>query len=229
MDPRSLRQLIDITRNERLFDVGTPYRWGDEMLARALSEGEREAAVRGHLLREDSGSRTLLPLVEGQASYLLHPSIFEVDAVRYEGGVRLEPKAADVLDRQDPEWRTRTSSKPCHYILEALPSERLRLTLTRIPTDFVEGLSLRLVAYRRPLYEMSADGDEPEIAPHYHEHLVEWACFRAFSIRNPNLYDPVKAADHLANFERVFGPAEDAAQMRALRERRADVITPREF
>jgi hypothetical protein len=229
MDPRTLEQLLAIARTERLDDTAFPPRWSDAMLARALSEGEREAARTAKLLLDGTSRQTLVPLVDGQAIYRLPAAFFEVNKVRYEDtGERLVEVAIDALERQDPQWRASTSSRPRYYVLATLPGDQLQLTLTASPTDIDAGLALRLEGYRTPLYELSMLSDEPEIGPHYHEALVEWACYRADQVRHPDLYDPVRAADHLANFRSVFGPAIDAHQRRAQRERRSHTTTARE-
>lgn len=229
MDARTFDDLITWTR-ERLDDRGTTRpRWSDEAIGRALNEAQREAAMRGRLLRDDSGVNTLLSLVEGQGQYGLHRAIFEVISVRFvDNGVPLYEGNLETINALDSHWRSRSAARPCNYFIDVLPNERLRLNLVGTPTLSDPMPQLRLDVYRMPFAEMES-GDEPELAPRHHEGLIEWACYRCFMVRDPDNYDPVKASDHLATFEDQFGKRPDANVHRKQREKRRGTTIARQF
>lgn len=228
MDPRTAAELEQITR-ERLDDLGTTRpRWSSEEIRRALSEGEREACLRGDLLH-DTVTEALVrrPVEAGRSTVLLHPSIYRVDGVRRESdGTDLRECDEKTMRMLDPQWRAQAGSSIEHYLVQALPSERLQLRLYPIPTvDEVLWLDVR----RLPRDPLEGDDDEPEIAPRHHEHLVSWALYRCFSKRDPDTYDPVKASDHLAEFTAVFGERDTADVLRKKHERTRATVTPRDF
>lgn len=224
MEPRTRAELRQITR-ERLDDTGLNRpRYSDAMINRAIAEAEAEACVRAHLLCDESTDAVaLLAVVAGKATYELHPSVYAVDQVRdLLTGERLRAVTEDNLDHRDRRWRLR-SGLPCEYVIGALPNERLTLTLVPIP---YEAGTLRLRVYRLPRYPMEHDSDEPEIAPRHHDRLVDWAVYRCASVRDPDLYDPVKAEAALATFVDSFGERDDANVQRKKREQRRNTVRP---
>lgn len=227
MDPRTLDDLVGITR-ERLDDVALSRpKWTSESIARGLNEGQREAALRGRLLRDDTSAPTLITLLPNVASYALNRAFFEIIEVRDDEGERLGGLDRDALEAIDSRWRSRLCARPDLYTIETLPDERLRLRVVGVPSDTSV---LQLEVYRLPYYEMQLEaGDEPEIAPRHHENLVDWAMYRCFNVRDSDNYDPKKAADHLAEFVRNFGERPDANVHRKQRETSSHTIRPRSF
>lgn len=228
MDARTLAQLEQITR-ERLDDLGTTRpRWSSESIRRALNEAEREACVRAKLLRDETtDALTQIAVVAGTALYPLARSILEVDGLYDEvTGEPLGETDEASLYRVARNWRAHESVNPRDFVVRVRPNEQLELLLYPKPSV---ATTLRLQAYRLPRYEMEADDDEPEIAPRHHDGLVEWAVHRCFSVRDPDTYDPVKAGDHLAVFTAQFGERPTADTQRRLRERRRNLVVPRDF
>lgn len=223
MDPRTLAQLNALTR-DRLNDTGTVRpRYSDDLINRSLNEAQREACERAKLLCDEVSSITQLAILAGQPHVDLARAIFEVDAVHnVDTGEPLRAANEEQLYRQDRRWRTRTGHA-CEYVLVTLPDERIRLRF--VPTP-IAALNLQLRVYRLPRFEMEAS-DEPEIAARHHEHLVDWAIYRCCSDKDPDLYDPAKAADHLAAFTATFGEKPDANVRRMLREPRSHTVTSR--
>lgn len=224
MEPRTLAELRQMTR-ERLDDTGANRpRYSDAMINRAIAEAEVEACVRAHLLcDETTDSVALLAVTADQPTYVLHPSVYRVDQVRdLLTGERLREVIEEELERRDRRWRLRTGL-PREYLIGALPSERLTLTL--VPNPY-EAATLRLRVYRLPRYRMETDGDEPEIAARHHDRLVDWAVYRCMSVRDPDLYDPVKADAALAAFVESFGERDDANVQRKKREQPGNTVRP---
>lgn len=224
MEPRTLADLRLMTR-ERLDDVGSNRpRFSDPMINRAINEAEREACVRAHLLCDESTDTVvLLSALADKATYELHPSVYAVDQVRdLLSGERLTQVREDNLDYRDRRWRLR-AGLPREYVIGALPNERLTLTLVPRP---VEAATLRLRVYRLPRYAMEHDSDEPEIAARHHDRLIDWVVYRCASVRDADLYDPVKAEAALTAFVDSFGERDDANVHRKHREQRRNTVRP---
>lgn len=205
MDPRTLEDLTAITR-ERLDDQAqSKPRWSDAAIARGLSEAQREAAVRGRLLRDDNHPATRLVFANGQNTLALHRAFFEVEyALNADTGEEIEIVDLEALRRKEPGWRMRTGSTPDYLLVEVMPDERLRVRL--VPTPDVDVIiNVQLAVYREPLDDLAVASDELEIAPRHHEGLVAWACYRCFSDRDPDRYDPQRADAYKAEFTAQYG------------------------
>lgn len=227
MDPRTLATLRTMTR-ERLFDLGkSKPLWSDEQVDRALNEAQVRATVCARLLRDEvTDSLTKLTVTATTPVALLHRSIFDVDhAYRDIDGVPLVAMTEQALTANDANWRARTGT-PCAYLLQARPDERLQLRLTPAPT---EDTVVRLVVYRTPRFLMEGDDDTPEIAPIHHDGLVNWACYRLLSNRDPDQFERTAAERFKADFTAQFGELPDADTLRTRREPRERVAIARDF
>jgi hypothetical protein len=227
MDALTLLGLRGMTR-ERLNDRGiTRPRWSDIAINRSLNEAEQQACLRARLLFDEASKYTQITIVPNQAAYLLHPSIFEVHDIRDTVTTeRLELATEDQLYLESARWRTVIGTAARKYILQILPNERLQLLFTPVPSA---ATTLQLSVYRTPIMAMESNDDPPEIAPRHHDGLIAWACYRCLSIRDVETYDPVKAADHKADFEKEFGILEDANVRRKKREKRNHTMVARDF
>lgn len=228
MEARTLLDLRTMTR-ERLFDFGkSKPLFSDDLLNRALNEAQAEAAVRARLLRDEvTDSVTLVTALANAPVVLLHRSIFDVDRVeRADDGTVLHPTSKPALDRRDRLWRSRSAERPCEFVVQVRPDERLQLLLVPVPTI---DTTLRLTVYRTPRFAMEAEDDVPEIAPVHHDGLVAWACHRALSNRDPDQYEPDKAAKFEKEFTAQFGVRLSAEDRRLQREPRERTAIARDF
>lgn len=224
----TLEDLIDLAR-QRLDDTSIPPRRGDTEMARYANEAVSEAAIRARLLRDETtDSITLISLVADTATYTLHRSVFDVDRIRYaDTGEPITRTTEDDLDARSSRWRTQSASRAREFFISLLPGGRLRLTLTPAPTEVGD---IRLAVYRKPKDDMELGiSDEPEISSDYHMDLVDWLVYRGCQRRDPDLYDPVKAADHLASFTARFGEKPDANVQRKHRQQERHVVRARDF
>lgn len=243
----TLQELIAASR-ARLDDVSVqadgspaPTLWSDPEITGFLNEAEREAAERARLLRDEvTNDVTLIPIVASQPEYDLHPSVFDVDSVRYEDtGRPLKPTSAYEIDGDHIRWRSIKQGRSHYFIVQTLPSELLRLRLVPIPMQdeyasnddpaVMLPTQVRLLVYRRPLVKMADPDDTPEIAERHHERLIDWVCFRAFSRRDRDTYDPSKASDAEGTFIASFGIRPTAEQQRQQRERRRETTQYHSF
>lgn len=211
----NLEELIAAFREDST-DKVEPYLWKDETVTRWFNEAQDEAAVRARLLLDDSTPAvTTIAVVAGQASYQLHPKVYEIAHLRWQSSAAAHRgKAVDLvtrewLDRKHPDWRVRLD---CDGLYAIQTEGALRL----VPTPRDEG-SLVLEAYRLPLKILAADGDKPEIHSASHAYLVYWALHKAFSQPDSDGFDPQRAATAEATFTRYFGTRPDADMRRSTR------------
>lgn len=194
-------------------DTETPYRWSDADIEAWLREGEREACVRRRLLHESADQKVCqIDVGAGEAVYLLHPALYELDHLGFKvGGVgRRAPiklVSQEWLDDHLTDWRDR----------EGMPVYAIQgdTTLRLVPTPTADGLLL-LEGYRLPM--PCATEWKPEIHAGHHEQLAQWALHRAYSAPDPDLLDPQRAALAERTFSAYFGERPNADMRRLTRE-----------
>lgn len=198
----------------RARDEALPHMWADDAVTRWLNEAEREACIRGRLLRETSNPVVCqIALQPGVATYPLHESVYEITylcIVPLVGPTQpLDLVSREWLDRSYPRWREDLAF--AHWAFQ----DDTSLTLA---AKHKAGDLLELECYRIPLDDMEDEDDEPEIHSAHHAHLVDWALHRAFSVPDAEGFDPTRAALSEAAFTRYFGPLPDSDLRRLTRE-----------
>lgn len=207
-----LRDLIQAAR-QRADDITGEQLWSDAQWTLFAQEAEDQAAERAKLLFDDrTPACTRVPVVAARSDYRLHEKVFEVAFARLTSrGTVLENVDQSEIARCNPRWRERTGPPKFFYY----DAGHLRLWPTPVDADVLE-----LHVYRRPLFPMETDSDEPEIAPQYHPHLVAWMLYRAYLTKDAETVDTNLAGIHLGEFEAVFGPRMDADSYRKQRSGR---------
>ena len=213
--------LQDLIRRFRVMarDQAEPPLFAEEDITDWLNDAQAQACVRGRLLLEDANDSVCKIAVEaGQHSYKLHPKLYEIVRLDYfpAGSARSLPVklvSREWLDSRYPDWRERE-----HFfggVMYAMQGDT-RLRLAPVPAG--PGL-LRIEGYRLPLQAM--DPADPQAAPEiheaHHEHLVQWALHRAFSIPDADGFDPQRAKAAEEAFTAYFGLLPDADLRRATR------------
>ena len=213
-------ELTDIIAEfrRRADDAAAQPFYDDDAIAKWASEAEREACIRARLLFDDSTADvTQYAIAIGQAIVQLHPSIDVIASASFtpDGSTRVQQMDLVGIDyvKEQCDWSTRTSNRPCHLV--HLDRGQARIW----PTPSIAG-TLNLEVYRLPLYDLEDDGDEPEIDSDHHEGLLDWVLFRAYSVKDGELGDPSRASAALADFTDRFGERPDADSRRRQRERR---------
>jgi hypothetical protein len=166
-----------------------------------FNEAEEEASIRKRLIAYAGTAE----VAAGDGAVPLGPHVFEIHSAQIESadGTRYPITQVDELgmNRLRPEWRTETR-RPEHFIR----NEDGSILLGAIPDA---NYTMHIEGYRTPR-GMVADEDKPNIASIHHRHLIQWVLFRAFSLPDGDLFDPNKAAQSEARFERYFGRKPDA-------------------
>ena len=208
--------LADLIRRFRVLskDVVFPYRTEDQDVIDWLNDAQAQACVRGRLLVAE-GDQLLcqIALTPGQSTYPLHRSLYELIDLRVitpTGEVRkVVLKSREWLDAEFPEWRD--CQRDCTMAIQTD-------TGLRLVGKVNAGEVLRLEAYRLPLKKLDNDTDKPEIHEAHHEHLIQWALHKAFSVPDSELFDPNRAALSERAFTSYFGRLPDSDMRRITRE-----------
>ena len=194
-------------------DQADPPFWSSEDIARWLSDGQTQACIRGRLLREDARDAICrIALVPGQHTYKLHRTVYEIIDVRIKpivGPSRpLKLVTREWLNAEMPDWRD--CNRPAKFVIQDE-------TKIRIVGAIEEGDTLRLECYRLPLSAMEDGSDAPEIHEAHHEHLIQWALHKAFSVPDSELFDPDRSTLAERAFTGYFGLLPDSDMRRATR------------
>ena len=208
--------LADLIRRFRVLskDVVLPYRTEDQDVIDWLNDAQAQACVRGRLLvAEGDPLLCQIALIPGQSTYPLHRSLYELIDLRVitpTGEVRkVVLKSREWLDAEFPEWRD--CQRDCTAAIQTD-------TGLRLVGKVNAGEVLRLEAYRLPLKKLDNDTDKPEIHEAHHEHLIQWALHKAFSVPDSELFDPNRAALSERAFASYFGRLPDSDMRRITRE-----------
>lgn len=201
-------------------DRQEPFLWDDQDVIAWLNDAQAQACIRGRLILEDTNPDICdITLTPGLQVYSLHPSVYELVIVMMRpatgSAYRLNLVSREWLDANEPEWRTDTN--PARYVIQGEKS-------LRVVGDFETGATLLIECYRTPAAVMALpsplDPDivsAPEIHQAHHEHLIDWALYRAYSIPDTETLDPQRAALAENAFTRYFGPLPDNNMRRATR------------
>lgn len=206
--------LADLIRRFRVLsnDTAQPYFWEDVDITDWLDDAQAQACIRGRLLRDDSReSVCAIALTPSKATYKLHPKLYEIISIRLvPASGRARPvslKSREWLDANHRDWRD--CQRPA---VTAIQDD----TSIRVVGKVEDGDTLQMEVCRLPLLSL-ADSDSPEIHEAHHEHLVQWALHRAFSIPDTEAFDPARAASAEAAFTRYFGLMPDSDLRRSTR------------
>ena len=199
------------------------YFWKDADIIDWLSDAQVQACVRGRLLvAEGDPALCEISLTPGQSTYPLHRALYELIDLRIAAPTGMSRpvtlKSREWLNAELPDWR----AHPRHCSMAIQTETGLRLV-----GSVEAGEILFLEAYRLPLAPMAAPADpdapgavwpEPEIHEAHHEHLIQWALHKAFSVPDAETFDPQRSALAEDSFTAYFGLMPDSDMRRTTRE-----------
>ena len=209
----TLEDLIRRFRALSLDNVTPPF-WADEDVIDWLNDAQRQACIRGRLLREDANPAVCeIALTPGQHTYPLHQAAYEIISLRIlpaNGGCSrtVTLKSREWLDAEFPDWRDDT--RPARFAIQDDTS-------IRVVGAIMTGGKLVIECYRTPIKMLSNDTDKPEIHEAHHDHLIDWALHRAFSVVDAETFDPKRAELSESAFTHYFGPLPDSDLRRTTR------------
>lgn len=198
------------TLREVLNDASTSFNsWSDARLLMYLSEGQDKFCEETGYFR-DASSFTLT-LESGTATYAVPSRIIELIGI-YNGTKPLTKMVTNGVYGVDEsvtefDFSSSVPGMPTHWQTEV---ETGSINLYPTPGDDQDGESLSLRVWRYSLYDLAGDGPtedipaEPEIPARFHGAPIEWAAYRALMHHDEETQDPVKAAEHLNAFMKVY-------------------------
>lgn len=202
-----------------VFDQADPPFWSGEEIVSYLNEAVQEACERAKLIEDRS---IVLTLVQGQDTYSLHASVFEIKRLAFQGRP-LDETSVEELDCDSPGWESRSGVPLCFIFEQASGAQPPKVRL--VPTPAAAGTA-SVTVFRGALKPLSADIDQakPEIPERFHERLMDWVMHRAYLKQDADTFDPGKAATFLGLFVQAFGERPDANVQRKQRDRRPPVV-----
>ena len=207
--------LEDLIRRFRVAarDTVEPFLFPTEDVTDWLNDAQDQACIRARLIREDELEAVCrIALTPGAHTYALHPLVYEIISlwIKPVSG-RKRPvtlRSREWLNHHMPEWRDCT--RPAEIAIQDD-------TTVRIVGAVEAGNMLELECYRLPLRPMANDTDKPEIHRAHHQHLIDWALHKAFSVVDAETFDPKRAELSESAFTHYFGPLPDSDLRRTTR------------
>jgi len=196
-------------------DKVQPYLFDDEDVIDWLNDAQRQACIRGRLLREDANPAVCeIALTPGQRTYPLHKSVYEIINARIVPGNGDRARTVflasrEWMDGNMPDWRDEQGQ--AEFAIQDDTSIRVVGVITT-------GDKLVIECYRTPLKVLANDVDKPEIHEAHHEHLIQWALHKAFSVVDADTFDPQRSDRSEAAFTNYFGRMPDSDLRRMTRE-----------
>ena len=208
--------LEDLIRRFRTLAVDKvqPYLFADEDVTDWLNDAQRQACIRGRLLREDANPAVCeIALTPGQRTYPLHKAVYEIINARIvpSNGDRARVvflASREWMDANLPDWRAEQGM--AEFVIQDDTSIRVVGAVTA-------GDKLAIECYRTPLKLLANDTDKPEIHEAHHEHLIQWALHKAFSVVDADTFDPQRSDRSEAAFTNYFGRMPDSDLRRLTR------------
>lgn len=209
--------LEDLIRRFRTLagDTKAPQFWKDDDITDWLNDAQVQACVRGRLLLEDANPAMCVINIEADRhTYPLHSKLYELVLLGYKAAgdtcsTPIKVKSREWLDENQPQWRD--VHRATRYAIQGETSIRL------VSTPLTAGV-LTIEAYRLPAKVMSAPDHEPEIHEASHEHLIQWALHKAFSVPDSQAFDPQRSGLAERAFTAYFGLLPDSDMRRITRE-----------
>lgn len=199
----TLDELIDEART-MADDKADGELWTRPEWVRWAAEAQREACRRARLIVDSTSALSEILLPAGEPTVRLDPRILFIRRARLAGrAVFLGRVSHHDLDCRSADWEDERG-EPRGYVPDMDTSAFRPYPVPEQDT------AVRVTVVRMPIKDLRDGKDVPEIAPHLHMTLVSWMLYRAYSKPDSDAVNPKKAADHLLDFEREFGPKSSA-------------------
>lgn len=181
-------------------DTVIPYLWSDAEWTNYVNDAEREACRRARLIVDsDTAEICSLSLTASTKTIALDPRVLFIRRAKVSGDVLpLHPVSVRNLDRGRPGWEDEEGA-PKAYITD-MDTGKFR----PFPTPDAD-MTVKLSVCRLPLQNMAAQDDEPEIHARFHDSLIFWMLYQAYSKPDSETMDKQMAESNLALFEQEFG------------------------
>ena len=173
-------------------DAVAPYFWSDSQLVRFANGALAAFAEKTKSIIDDGFE---LEFSAGDDVLEYPASIIEVIDAEIAVGAKSWP-----VDVRSP-GEIRRSRLPKSGKVALVLADNAVGKLRLVPAPTAAGV-LTLQAVRRPLKELDKDAKIPDVNPVHREYLLLFIKHRAFNVRDSELFDPAKANDFMAEFNR---------------------------
>lgn len=195
----TLLQIRSTTRTTLDDASTTDQLWTDVELNEYINDAENQSCKIADLLIDSTTvSICTITLVSGTAIYSISPLILKIPRAFITGATRpLIQTTKRILDLTYPSWASASGDERSFFI-----GDTNKITIYKKPDG---AGTLTLTVSRLPLTAMSADSGTPEIDAQYHDGMVDWVLYRAYSKQDSKTLDPEKAEIHKNAFNERFG------------------------
>ena len=229
----NLGELVTELRDNILHDRSdqvsgaSDYLWSNATLVRYINEAERRFATLSLILRDSTTPEvTQVPLVAGQTTYTLHPSVLGVISAKLAGDpadlARAGHGVLDTYRSPDPyfwdtsQFSTLPPGKPLAFTTDESVTADDRgsqsvvtLRVWPAPTADYAGVNVLLRVVRLPLnpLKLASDGtiassrQVPEVPELHHLEMLDWAAYLALRIVDLDKGTPARAGEFRQSFE----------------------------
>ena len=197
-------ELLSLFRAE-VFDVAAPYLWADDLVYSYIDDAQKQFCRDTYgLMDSRSFKLAIKPDVEW---YKLDPRILKLRSqVDTSTGREVPVVAIEKMDAQG--MRFDGSKAPIKALVSGLEADTLRAW----PTPNVAA-TIELRTFRLP--DDVAAGDDLEIAPQHHRHLLHWVKQLAYNVQDAETFDP-KAVERFMALHNAYCVKAKHEQSRAM-------------
>ena len=186
-----IADLVQQAREDWLEDTRQPYQWSDPQLTRYANEAVTEACMRSPMV----GRSYTISVVANTSDYSIASTVREITYAKL--ALSDNPLAkTDELELQTyrgKAWRTQKGA-PTHFL-------RIDNIIKLFPAPIVnDTLTINATSVKDSSFVLDTD-----IKPEYQHDLVYWILYKAYSLREADSYNPVKASEYLNRFNEIFG------------------------
>lgn len=184
----TLGDLISAFREDEK-DAVAPFFWSDAQLTRWTNEGLAEFAIQSASIYDQTSNVTLIPYGIGQGTVALDPCILDVLDAWVDGNPRLHYRRERFCDDYGMIYCGRGIRFDQAGFLQIYP----------VPQ---EAGVMRLKVMRKPIRELCNKADRiPDLLPEWRRHLLPYLGYKAYRVRDSDMFDPSASAAHLKDFE----------------------------
>lgn len=173
--------------------------WTDDELDEYINDAENQSCKIADLLIDSTTASVCdITLIASTPTYSISQLILKIFRAFVDNATHpLIQTTRRVLDLTIPSWQSESGDERSFFV-----GDTNKITIYKKPDG---AGTLRLTVSRLPLVALSADDDTPEIDGQYHNGMVDWAIYRAYSKQDSKTLDPDKAEIHKNAFNERFG------------------------
>jgi hypothetical protein len=194
-------ELKDYFRTQVRDDVA-PYLWSDEELYVYMNEAQRSFVRRTGGIFDITSEATEVSVTENEAYSDLHPSILHIrKALLDDRDLMLvnlaDAQSASAQDDFLSSFMPAVSNQPGTVTRMVIGEERNKCRWISIPDA---DATVRLAIARLPLDDLTADGQELEVAPEHHVPLIDGMMALAYLKQDADTFNPKAAEEGAVRF-----------------------------